>query len=71
MNTNTWTHTHTHNIYIYIYMCVCVCVCLVVDLGTLVEGDPKALRGVGEGATLFPGLLHFTLDSNLIMLSAK
>ena len=28
-------------------------------------------QGVGEGATPFPGLLHFTLDPNLIMLSAK
>ena len=28
-------------------------------------------RGVGEGATPFPGLLHFTLDSYLIVLSAK
>ena len=27
--------------------------------------------GVGEGATPFPGLLHFTLDPYLIMLSAK
>ena len=28
-------------------------------------------RGVEEGATPFPGLLHFTLDPYLIMLSAK
>ena len=28
-------------------------------------------RGVGEGATPFPGLLHFTLDPYLIMLSVK
>ena len=27
--------------------------------------------GVGEGAIPFPGLLHFTLDTNLIMLSVK
>ncbi len=26
---------------------------------------------VGEGATPFPGLLHFTLDPNLIVLRAK
>ena len=26
---------------------------------------------LGEGATLFPGLLHFTLDLYLIMLSVK
>ena len=26
---------------------------------------------VGEGATLFPGLLHFTLDTYLVWLSAK
>ena len=28
-------------------------------------------RGVGEGATPFPELLHFTLDPYLIMLSVK
>ena len=28
-------------------------------------------QGVGEGATPFPGLLHFTLESYLIMVSAK
>ena len=28
-------------------------------------------RRVGEGATLFSGLLHFTLDTYLIMLSVK
>ena len=28
-------------------------------------------RGVGEGATPFPGLLHFTLDPYLIMLRVK
>ena len=40
---------------------------------TVVEGDPKApfSIAVGEGATLFPILHHFTLDSYLIMLSVK
>ena len=28
-------------------------------------------QGVGEGATPFPGLLHFTFDAYLIMLSVK
>ena len=28
-------------------------------------------QGVGEGTTLFPELLHFTLDLYLIMLSVK
>ena len=28
-------------------------------------------QGVGEGTTPFPGLLHFTIDSYLIMLSVK
>ena len=28
-------------------------------------------RGVGEGATLFPGLLHLPLDPYLIMMSVK
>ena len=45
----------------------------------LVEGGPKAplsipttlrCKIVGEGATPFHGLLHFTLDPYLIMLSA-
>ena len=49
-----------------------------VKLATIVEGDPKAPfsiattpRCVGEGATPFPGLLHFTLEPYLIMLSVK
>ena len=50
------THIHTHKVKI--------------KLATVVKGDPKLLhQGVGEGATLFPGLLHFTLDMYLIMLS--
>ena len=45
-------------------------------MATVVEGDPKdpfskATTGVGEGATPFPGLLHFTLDPYHIMLSVK
>ena len=28
-------------------------------------------QGIGEGVTPFPGLLHFTLDLYLIMLSVK
>ena len=28
-------------------------------------------RGIGEGATPFPGLLHFTLDPYLILLNVK
>ena len=44
-------------------------------LATAVEGDPKAPFSVattpGEGATPFPGLLHFTLDTYLILLSVK
>ena len=42
---------------------------------TVVEGDLKAPFslhwGVEESATLFPGLLHFTFDIYLIMLSVK
>ena len=33
--------------------------------------DSLQHQGVGEGATPFPGLLHFTLDPHLIMLSDK
>ena len=39
---------------------------------TLVEVDPvqyQLHRGVGEGSTPFPGLLHFILDPYLIMQS--
>ena len=48
-----------------------------VKLATVDEGDQKAPSskllhwGVGEGATPFPGLLHFTLDTYLILLSVK
>ena len=35
--------------------------------GSLFDSLPH--QGVGEGATPFPGLLHFTLDPYLIMLS--
>ena len=43
-----------------------------VELATVVEGHPKAsfsvATTVGEGATPFSRLLHFTLDTYLIML---
>ena len=35
------------------------------------EGSLLRHRGVEEGATPFPGLLHFTFDTYLIMLSVK
>ena len=44
---------------------------------TVVNGDSSASyqyllhRGVEEGSTFFPGFLHFTLDTYLIMLSVK
>ena len=47
------------------------------ELATLVKGDPKAPFLIAttprcrEDATPFLGLLHFTLDSYLIMLSVK
>ena len=54
----------TDHVYIYIYKKV--------KLATRVEGNPKLLhQGVGESATPFPGLLHFSLDPYLIMLSVK
>ena len=55
-------------IYIYIYK---------VKLVTVVEGDPKAHFSLAttsrcrEGCYSFPGLLNFTLDPYLIMLSVK
>ena len=48
-----------------------------VKLTTLVEGDPKLPFSIAttprcrEGATPFPGLLHFTLDPYLIVLSVQ
>ena len=51
------------------YVCVCK-----VKLATKVEGDSKvpfSLAGIREGATPFPGLFHFTLDTFLLMLSVK
>ena len=33
--------------------------------------ETKPNQGEGEGATPFPGLLHFTLDPYLILLSVK
>ena len=47
-------------------------------LATVVEGDQKAPFSIattpkfrGKGATPFPGLLHFTLDTHLILPSVK
>ena len=47
-------------------------------LATITEGNSKTpfsiaatLLGVGKGTTAFPGLLHFTIDPYLIMLSFK
>ena len=35
------------------------------------KGRPRLHWSLGEGGTLFPGLLHFNLDLYLIMLSVK
>ena len=49
-----------------------------VKLATVVQGDPKApfsitttMRCVRGGANHFSGLLHFTLDTDLILLSKE
>ena len=48
-----------------------------VKLATIVEGNPKALFSIAitrrcrGGRYSFPGLLYFTLDPYLIMLSVK
>ena len=53
--------------------CVLILKCKEMKLVTLVQSDQKApflialYRGVGESATPFPGLLHFTLDPYLII----
>ena len=67
-------------------VCVCVFDCslslsllcnIVVKLATIVEGNPKAPFSIATtpmcrgGRYSFPGLLYFTLDPYLIMLSAK
>ena len=57
-------------IYIYIYI-------YIYNLETLVKVTQRLPfqwllhRGVGEGATPFPGLFHFTVDPYLITLSVK
>ena len=40
---------------------------------SVIQGNQKAPFSidVGEGTTPFPGLLHFTLDMYLILLSVK
>ena len=50
-------------IYIYIY----------INCATFIESNPKASISidVGEDATPFPRLLHFTLDPYPIVLNAK
>ena len=46
-------------------------------MATIVEGDQKAPFSIATtlrcrgGATTFPGLLHFTLDMYLILVSVK
>ena len=50
---------------------------LKVKLATVVEGDPTDPFSIAttprcrEGATPFPGLLHFTFDPYLIMVTVK
>ena len=65
---------HTQYIYIYIYIYIYKS-----KVGDLCRGCPKGsffdsyytTDGVGEGVTPFPGLLHFTLNTYLILLSVK
>ena len=72
---NTCPHVHKYELNICSASQSHEAVC--VKLATIVEGDPKAPFSiattpcVGEGATPFPGLLHFTLEPYLIMLSVK
>ena len=73
--------------YVCVCMCVCLCVHIYIymyiyrvskeKLATVVESDRMLPfqqllhQGVEEGATPFPGLLHFTLDTYLILPSVK
>ena len=65
-------------IYIYIYIYICIHVCIyILKLATIVEGNPKAPFSIATtlrcrgGRYSFPGLLYFTLDPYLLMLSVK
>ena len=63
------------SIYLSIYLYIYIYISKVGDHSRgLHEGclfDSLLHQGVGEGVTPFPGLLHFTLDPYLIMLSVK
>ena len=65
-------------IYIYIYLNeLRISISFQVKLATLIQDDPKAHFSIAttlryrEDATPFPGLLYFTLDPYLVMLSVK
>ena len=65
-------------IYVYIYMYIYIYICIYIYVGDHSRGWPEGPpfdsllhQGVGEGATPFLGLLHFTLDPYLILLSVK
>ena len=42
-----------------------------VKLATVVDGEPKAPCSFRESANLFPGLLHLTFNTYLLILSVK
>ena len=72
-----------NNVYIYIYIVkylkgsYIVISKVKVKMATIVEGNPKAPFSIAStpmcrgGRYSFPGLLYFTLDPYLIMLSVK
>ena len=73
------THRHTHT---HMHVCICICVRDIFPwckqkLATIVEGNPKAPFSIATiprcrgGRYSFLGLLYFTLDPYLIMLSVK
>ena len=61
--------------YVLSFPRTCIIVTYKVKLATLDEGDTSAPFSIvttpGQGATLFPGLLNFTIDPYLKMLSVK
>ena len=73
--THTHTHTHIYSEFVYIY--IYIYISCKVRLENVVEGNENSpfsivtTRGVGEGITLFLRLLHFTLNTYLILLSVK
>ena len=74
LDRNIWYYIIVYKLFaLRIVTWSCNCLLKQAKLVTVVEGVPKVLFSIadGEGATPSPGLLYFTLDTHLIMLSVK